>query len=240
MSPYCSAPLDLSTNHDIIAAGIQAEAGFAQAAASIDAGWMAAGAGAFAFAAAILGAMAATWSVREQIAATTREQTTQRAQDTKREAFRTAIDAVAAGMQTVVRLASFNLSVEEAIKPYMEETVPRLLALHLVATPELARKWQRLVVNLGKEIATLTIDRPTGSIQAIGLERIISWGRECTAVLPGLIDASVDTLADMRAELELPFDKDEYRKIIVEGYNSALENNEEIYRRMFSRWRGED
>ncbi len=189
--------------------------------------------------AAVLSAQATIRSVREQIAAATREQTKQRAQDIKREAFMTAIDAVAAGMHTVVRLASLNLSVEEAIKPYMEETVPRLLTLHLVATPELARKWQRLVVNLGKEIGTLTIDRPTGPIHIIGLERIISWGRECTAVLPGLIDASVDALADMRAELELPFDKDQYRKIIVEGYNGALLNNEEIYRRVFARLRGQ-
>lgn len=239
MSPYCSAPLDLTTNHDIIAACIQAEAGFAQAAASIHAGWITAAAGAFVLVAAVLGAQGTIRSVREQIAADTREQARQRAQDLKREVFKTAVDAVAAGMQTVVQLSSLSVPVQDAIKPYMEETVPRLLTLHLAATPELARKWQRLVVKLGKEIGTLIVDRPTGAIEAIGLERIINWGRECTAVLPGLIDASVDALAEMRAELDLPLDKDQYRQIIVEGYNGALMNNEEIYRRLFMRFGGQ-
>lgn len=239
MSPYCSAPLDLTTNHDIIAACIQAEAGFAQAAGSIQAAWITAGAGAFVLVAAVMGARATVQSVREQIAAATREQAKQRAQDLKREVFTTAIDAVAAGMQSIIRLASLHVHLDEAIKPYIEQTVPRLLTLHLVATPEMARKWQRLVIGMGKGIGNLTVDRPIEPVQVIGLEGVISWNRKCTAELPEIIDASVAVLADMRAEIEMPFDKDQYRQIIVEGYNGALENNEELYRKLFLRFNGQ-
>ena len=114
MSSYCSAPLDLASNHDVIGACIQAEAGFAQARAALNAGYWTAGAGAFALAAAIITAAVAISITRRQIAAAQAEQEKQRSHELKRQVFSTAMSAIGACFESIGLLANLTVPVAEA------------------------------------------------------------------------------------------------------------------------------
>ena len=233
MTSYCTILLNQATKSDVLAACVQADAalqaGLAQATAATHAGYWTFGAGIFA----LIGGGLAFLAARNQIKENRQEQSKQRRHDLKREVYVAAIKALATGLEVVVRMANLEIRAQDVLSVY-NDRIGDLVGVHLVAELTTASKFLDCVQRLGAMHILLNKQRPfqpNGQYQIVDL---INWSRKCTAALADVIPSMTLAVAAMRAELDLPIDADEYKKLILASVEKTLAGSEQLFSELLS------
>ena len=138
---YCTILLNATTKSDVLAACIQADAtsraGFAQAAATISAGYWTFGAGVFAIIAAVIGGWLTLQAASRQVSAVREEQALQRRHDLKSRSYIGATKAIEAGLRATIRMANLEIRGQDVLLDY-NDRLGDLFGAHLVAEMETA------------------------------------------------------------------------------------------------------